>query len=193
MINNNLKVENITPEVQPSEVQPPEVQPPEVQPPEVQPSKLDPIENDHWGKIIWELLHTMTEKMNEKNFYEYREDILYIIYCICTTLPCEGCNQHSIDYLDNKTNFLENIKDEADNKIINNKEELRIFLLDFHNNVNKMNNIPLFTVEECISKYSSNDILICINNYIKKSSYFMRHGYNKLIKYLLEKNLKHFL
>ena len=149
--------------------------------------------NTSWGTTVWNMLHTLAEHINEKSFNEIREEFLYIIYCICTSLPCENCNCHAKGYFDNKINFLEAIKDELENPIITNKEELRMFLFDFHNEVNSNLNKPLMMIEEYKQKYSDMNVIKVITDYVNKTKLFMRHGYSTLINFLLNKHLKHFL
>ena len=78
-----------------------------------------------WGNACWYLFHTLAEKLKP----EYEKDIPIIIrniLSICKNLPCPVCSSHA-------KRHIMNIK--INN--INTKTELKLFLFNFHNNVNK--------------------------------------------------------
>lgn len=78
-----------------------------------------------WGPITWFFLHTFSEKIHENAFEKNKIIYLNLLYNLCTNLPCPMCSNHAKIYLISN-NF----------KNINNKNELRIFFWNFHNNVN---------------------------------------------------------
>ena len=89
-----------------------------------------PIENVpkkvKWGEPTWFLLHTLSVKVKESEFKNIRVELLNQIYAICTNLPCPDCANHAKNYLDG-INF----------NTIQTKEDLKMLLYTFHNNVNK--------------------------------------------------------
>jgi hypothetical protein len=106
-----------------------------------------PVENTtkkvKWGEPTWFLLHTLSVKVKESEFKNIRMDLLNRIYAICTNLPCPDCANHAKNYLDN-INF----------NTIQTKEDLKILLFTFHNDVNKKKGYSLFPYEQLDEKYS---------------------------------------
>jgi len=96
-----------------------------------------------WGEPTWFLLHTLSVKVKESEFKNIRMDLLNRIYAICTNLPCPDCSNHAKIYLDN-INF----------NTIQTKEDLKILLFVFHNEVNKKKGYSLFPYEQLDEKYS---------------------------------------
>ena len=120
-----------------------------------------PIENVpkkvKWGEPTWFLLHTLSVKVKESEFKNIRVELLNQIYAICTNLPCPDCANHAKNYLDG-INF----------NTIQTKEDLKMLLYTFHNNVNKKKGYPMFPYEQIDEKYS----LAITNNIIRN---FMLH------------------
>lgn len=108
-----------------------------------------------WGPIVWKLLHTIIESINEKHFQSIYKELFIYIKSICTFLPCPRCSNHARDY-------LSRIKYEH----INTKEKFRLTLFNFHNNVNKMNKKELFKIED-IDVYKEYSLVECYNNFVK--------------------------
>lgn len=86
-----------------------------------------------WGTYTWYLFHAMAEKINIKYFDEEKENIINHIKSICSVLPCPKCVNHAKICL----KYIDNVKT---------KDELRIFLYDFHNKVNKRRSIHDFDI-----------------------------------------------
>jgi hypothetical protein len=131
-----------------------------------------PVENSpkkvKWGEPTWFLLHTLSMKVKESEFKSIRVDLLNRIYAICINLPCPDCANHAKNYLDS-INF----------NTIQTKEDLKIMLYNFHNNVNKKKGYPFFSYDQFNEKYS----LAITNNIIRN---FMVHfsDRNRSIKLL---------
>lgn len=96
-----------------------------------------------WGESIWNLLHTLSVKVKESEFYRIRADLLNHIYGICTNLPCPDCSNHAKTYLDG-INF----------NAIQTKQDLILMLYTFHNNVNQRKGYPAFPLDKVEEKYS---------------------------------------
>lgn len=97
-----------------------------------------------WGQPTWFLLHTLAEKVKDESFSTIRAELLKQVYNICTNLPCPICSTHARDYL-NGINF----------STIQTKDQLKMLLFTFHNEVNKNKGFPEFTFDEFATKYSS--------------------------------------
>lgn len=96
-----------------------------------------------WGKYTWILFHTIAEQIKEERFLQLRNEIVHIIYTICTNLPCPMCADHAKEYL-SKSRILQS----------QTKEELKYELFKFHNTVNLRKNAPQFTQEQLNQMYS---------------------------------------
>ena len=105
-----------------------------------------------WGTPTWYFFHSLAENV-DKNFYKNNSETIkkYIIN-ICSNLPCHECTKHAKSYL-NK--HLKNRK-------ITNKEELKKFLFDFHNEVNVRLKKPRF---EDIDYYKNSNLLNIYKNF----------------------------
>lgn len=107
-----------------------------------------------WGPYIWYMLHGLAEKIKDKSFYGLKNELLEHIFNICVNLPCPSCSTHSREYLQ-----------KIDFKKIKTKQELRLMLLDFHNNVNTRLRKPIFSYQQLIDKYKTVNFNNVINNF----------------------------
>ena len=107
-----------------------------------------------WGNTVWFLFHTLAHKIKESDFNELKNDIIYVIKTISTHLPCPECSKDAFNEL-NKIKF--------DN--INSKEELKLFLFNFHNHVNRKLNKPIFEKSQLDDKYSKANFKAIYNNF----------------------------
>ena len=106
-----------------------------------------------WGNTVWFLFHTIAEKIKEEKLNDSKSDIINVIKLTCKCLPCPECSQHA-------TELINSVKLEE----IRTKEELKLFLFNFHNHINKKLNKPIFNQEE-LNKYSKANINIIIKNF----------------------------
>jgi hypothetical protein len=109
-----------------------------------------------WGEPTWFLLHTIAEKVRDESFQSIRDELLQIIYTICTNLPCPDCATHATAYL-NGINF----------NAIQTKEQLKNMLFIFHNVVNARKGYPQFYRGDLDEKYSKAVTLNIILNFMK--------------------------
>jgi len=113
-----------------------------------------------WGPSTWYLFHTIAEKIKESEFNKLKDEILNLIKTICMNLPCPTCMQHATEYVKR-----------LNNRSIENKEDLKIFLFNFHNEVNIRRNVSIFTFKELNDKYSNANIVNIIRNFIEVFQY----------------------
>jgi hypothetical protein len=113
-----------------------------------------------WGPSTWFLFHTLAEKIKEEKFMDLKDELLDIIKGLCMNLPCPTCSSHATEYI-KKLNYIS----------IKNKNDLKIFLFNFHNDVNIRNNINHFSLDELNYKYSKSNTLNIINNFISVYQY----------------------
>jgi len=79
-----------------------------------------------WGKCTWIFIHSLAEKVKENDFSIISAHIIKWVISICKILPCPYCASHA--------NIM--LKSYNFKKIIN-KNDLKQFLFEFHNKVNK--------------------------------------------------------
>lgn len=108
-----------------------------------------------WGEPTWYLLHVLSFKIKESEFKNIRVDLLNRIYAICINLPCPDCANHAKTYLDN-INF----------NAIQTKEDLKLLLFHFHNDVNKRKGYPQFSYDAFHEKYSTAITMNIIRNFM---------------------------
>lgn len=135
---------------------------PEIPPP------IDPAKKVKWGEPTWFLLHTLSIKVKESEFKNIRIDLLNRIYAICVNLPCPDCANHAKIYLEN-INF----------NSIQTKEDLKMLLYRFHNDVNKKKGYPYFPYDNFDEKYS-----LAITNNIIQNFMFHFSDRNRSLKLL---------
>ena len=145
-----------------------------------------------WGEPTWFFMHTMAQKIKPEHFQQIRQGLLSQINSICRNLPCPDCASHAAQYLD-KSNFNR----------IQSKDELILFLYDFHNSVNVRKGISSFPKEELYDKYSKANTTNIINYFLfhftdKSKSIRMisndmyRIRITNLLKEWLNENLQYF-
>ena len=96
-----------------------------------------------WGPITWKLLHTLVLKIKDDISLAQLIELKNIITRIVSNLPCPYCTSHAVSYL-STFNF----------KNIQNISHLRLFMFQFHNNVNQSVNKPVITYEEHLQLYN---------------------------------------
>lgn len=81
---------------------------------------------DRWGPTCWIFFHCLAERVKNDSFNEMYPIILNIIKDICSILPCPDCRDHASQTLNNYKYY----------HLIKKKEDLKLFLFQFHNLVN---------------------------------------------------------
>lgn len=126
-----------------------------------------------WGPPIWALFHTMAEKVNEADFAKIGPQMFNLIRQICRNLPCPDCANHA-------TTFLNAVKPSS----IKTKNEFRLMLWFFHNQVNKRKGYKIYTQED-LAKYATYSMLDIYNKFAL--SYNKKTGNLKLMSDSLER------
>lgn len=94
-----------------------------------------------WGPATWKLLHCMVLKVDNlepNQLIELKNAIMRIV----SNLPCPYCTSHALSNIAS-SNF----------KMINNANDLKLFMFQFHNKVNQQVNKKLITYEEHVPLY----------------------------------------
>ena len=104
-----------------------------------------------WGILTWMLFHTLAEKIKPERFQQCSPIIISYIKKICSCLPCPVCREDAQQYVSS-----------FDFKLIKSKEDLKLFIFDFHNHVNKKikNETPH---DQILDKYKLLDITNVMN------------------------------
>jgi hypothetical protein len=115
-----------------------------------------PKKSMKWGEPTWFLFHTLAEKIKPEYFSTIRAELLNLIYTICANLPCPNCAKHATEYL-NAINF----------NTITTKDNLRIMLYNFHNEVNRRKKFAEFPISELTPKYSKANTINIIHHFMQ--------------------------
>ena len=142
-----------------------------------------------WGPDTWALLHTIAEKIYDDKFNNSKNEIFKIITLIAISVPCPHCRNHASDYL--KHNNIHRC---------NTKHDLKLFIFNFHNNVNsRLGKQPY--VFATLSKYNNYNLANLFGQYSIKNKQnrsndlsfsFHRNINIKIILGLLVKNTQTF-
>ena len=109
-----------------------------------------------WGPPCWSIMHILATRIKEEDFENKKESLWFIINEICNNLPCPECRHHAVSLM----------RQTKKGNILKSKNNLEIFLFDFHNLVNKKKGLRLFTKEEYNLKYKKANIREVVINFI---------------------------
>jgi len=108
-----------------------------------------------WGPHAWFFLHAVTLAYPNNPTYEEKENMLNFFNNLGNILPCDKCKIH----------FYTNIKKyKLTDDILSSKKSLVKWLIDIHNEVNKMTNKKVVSYDDAINNYTN----ISSNNSNKK-------------------------
>ena len=107
-----------------------------------------------WGPAVWNLFHTLIEKVNEQAYPYISRQLFRIFVRICKFLPCPECSNDS-------SMFLAKIKIEN----LKTKNDLKNTFYLFHNYVNAKKRKPLFNYSN-MSVYKGYKLIQIVNNFI---------------------------
>tara|TARA_B100001093_G_scaffold197137_1_gene189451 strand:- start:10637 stop:11083 length:447 start_codon:yes stop_codon:yes gene_type:complete len=79
-----------------------------------------------WGTPTWYFLHCIVEKINVNYYNKIHGEVRNLIINIFQNLPCPYCKNHALNYIKKKNIYK-----------IKTKEEMKMYLFNFHNEVNK--------------------------------------------------------
>jgi hypothetical protein len=119
------------------------------------PTEPPKLKKMRWGEPIWFLFHTLAQKIKEENFAAIKDELFNNIVMICGNLPCPTCANHATDY-------MKKIQPSA----IRTKQDLKMMLFAFHNEVNVRKGFSLFPLDQLEDKYSKANTLNIIQYFI---------------------------
>lgn len=102
-----------------------------------------------WGPSFWFTLHTSAAFYPLLASPIVRERMKNRILAIPYEIPCPNCRIHAIDFIEKHRNNLD--------KIVSGRHSLGSFYVDFHNQVNKRYNKPLWNYEQAYQLYSGEE------------------------------------
>lgn len=113
-----------------------------------------------WGHVLWLFLHTISEKIKDESFEKHKSFLSNIISSLCSTIPCYECEKDSLAYI--KNHPLQRIKSKSD---------LKLYLFDFHNHVNKKTHKTAFELKQ-LEQYKKYSFIKIINLFKKYYLYY---------------------
>ena len=96
-----------------------------------------------WGPHLWFVMHTMSFNYPKEPTPNDKQNYYNFFYNLTTILPCNDCRKHFIDFF--KQNPIQNY--------LINRDKLIEWVMNAHNNVNKMNNKPQWTLDQVLKHY----------------------------------------
>ncbi len=119
-----------------------------------------PIGPDKWGPVVWHALHYITLGYPDNPSNDQKEKYKMFFTLLIDVLPCSICADH----------FAENLKImPLSENVLNTKESLIKWLIDFHNVVNEKNKKPIVSYEDARQMITNNTE--CNHNIIYKEKY----------------------
>lgn len=100
-----------------------------------------PPDINELGRASWTLLHTMAASYPEKPNNDQKQKMLNFINSLAEFYPCYKCKMH----------FRQQVIDYPPN--VNSRNELSNWFCTIHNNVNKINNKPLFDCSQILKRW----------------------------------------
>jgi hypothetical protein len=107
-----------------------------------------------WGNATWYLFHTLANNIKETEFLSVKNELVYVIKTVSANLPCPECSHDAVIKLGG-VNF-DNIKT---------KQEFKLLLFNFHNQVNVKLRKPVYQIAELDEKYSKANITAIYKNF----------------------------
>ncbi len=136
-----------------------------------------------WGPHLWKFMHLFTLSYPNEPTEDEKDTAFNFFTSIQTVLPCEKCRY-------NFKNHLETLTEE----VLDSNENLVKWLFDIHNEVNKSTGKPIFSFDDFINLYTTNNAAATLNvtNIGKKEEIIENNNDNmkELIKQEFRKELK---
>tara|TARA_Y100000741_G_scaffold62493_1_gene44351 strand:- start:4574 stop:5026 length:453 start_codon:yes stop_codon:yes gene_type:complete len=113
----------------------------------------------YWGPATWTLFHVLVEKLTNDSLVQH---IIHLIKQICSCLPCPTCREHSTNILNNYSLY----------HTIHTKEDLKRFVWEFHNQVNKKLGVQPYNYNG-LTKYSQYQLGSILTIWLKYFNIFI--------------------
>lgn len=99
-----------------------------------------------WGSNGWFFIESVCLSYPTEPTEHDKQQFKNFLYSLSFVLPCTKCRIHFNEYI---------TKYPLNNRILNSKDNLIIWILGAHNNVNKINNSRIFKLKEFYSYYNN--------------------------------------
>ncbi len=119
---------------------------------------MDPLV---WGPHLWFTMHTLSFNYPKEPTEKEKKDYYTFFFNLTNVIPCKICKEHYTDFF-NK-NSIE--------KALENRDKLIIWVMEAHNNVNKITGKPIWTKEKVFTHY--------------QSIYNRNYNFYKIVKFIL--------
>ena len=103
------------------------------------------MEPNIWGEKAWFFLHTITLSLPENISENLQKDIYIYFSLLQKLLPCPSC----------KDNYKKHLVKYPLNNRLKTKKDVVSWLVDIHNEVNKMNNKSIMSYKDVITYYKN--------------------------------------
>ena len=123
------------------------------------------VDQPTWGTTMWYFLHTFANNINNEKYNDISYQLINTIQTIGNNLPCYSCTQHAIKYFSDNILSIDTIKT---------SNELKLYLFNFHNNVNKDTGKKILN-ENILEKYSFIPLNIIYKQFLKIYEYNKTH------------------
>jgi hypothetical protein len=104
------------------------------------------LNSNIWGKFGWFFIDSVCLSYPQKPTDKEKKQYINFFNSFEIILPCESCRSHFSQYIN---------KYPLDEHILKSKDNLIIWILGAHNNINKLNNKKLITLDEFYSYYDN--------------------------------------
>jgi len=96
-----------------------------------------------WGPHLWFVMHTVSFNYPNEPTQNDKQNYFTFFYNLTKIIPCKDCRTHFIEFV--KQNPIQNY--------LINRDKLIEWVMNAHNNVNKLNNKPEWTLEQVFKHY----------------------------------------
>ncbi len=107
-----------------------------------------------WGPPVWNLFHTLAEKIHEDKFEILGKQLIFFIKRICTNLPCPNCSKHAAHFFS-----------KAPANAFSSKKALKESLFVLHNVVNRRRKVTIQKMD-VLDQYKHRNIVGAYNKFI---------------------------
>ncbi len=105
--------------------------------------QINPFDKKVWGPKLWEVMHTFSFAYQPNPSNNEKQAAFNFYTSLGPLIPCKTCSQHCLEYLrDNPPR-------------VNTRDELILWVFNFHNEVNRRLGKRLYTKQELFDRYEN--------------------------------------
>lgn len=111
-----------------------------------------------WANAVWLLFHTLAEKIKPEHAAPSELGVLFEHFTsICNNLPCPECQTHAMQVMVRANKNL----------VCASRENLQMFMWQFHNTVNARVKLPQFSRAALEERYKTAHTPAVVRNFIR--------------------------